>query len=156
MRRVLLGVDDSPAGMAAARAAASLARSCSGTVLAVHVLPAPPGPGRSSVGHGEAGRPEPPRPAGAARATDPSTIAVLRFAADVARGAGVPIEVRAPAGDPAHVILDLAASWPADVIVLGRSTGSRVGQPYIGSKVQHVLEFTDVPVLVVPPPASRR
>jgi nucleotide-binding universal stress UspA family protein len=166
MRRILLAVDDSPASLATARAAVQLASECSADVLAVHVLGWPAVPGKEAGrGHG-APRTEAEPPAAAGRAggaagpgsgaaVEPDSIAVLRFAADLARRAAVPIEIMAPEGDPAREILDLAAAWPADLIVLGRSAGRRVGQPYIGSKVRHVLEFSDAPVLVVPPPSPR-
>jgi nucleotide-binding universal stress UspA family protein len=146
MRRILLGVDDSPAGLAAARAAVQLAAECSGRVLAVHV---------QAPSVGDAGARALQQDAARGGGLSPESIAVLRFAAGLAREAAVPIELLAPQGDPARRLLDLAAAWPADVIVLGRSAGRRVGQPYIGSRVQHVLEFCDTPVLVVPPPPGR-
>lgn len=141
MRRILLGVDDSPAGLAATRTAVQLAVECTAELLAVHVIPR--AADRASS------------PAGEGRGSDAASIAVLRFAVETGSRAGVTVEALAVEGEPARHILDLAAAWPADVIVLGRSTGRRVGAPYIGSKVQHVLEFADVPVLVVPPPPGR-
>ncbi len=144
IRRILLGVDDSPAGLAAARTAVDVAVQCGAELLAVHVIPRPapaPGAGLAPV------RADP---------VDATSVAVLRFAVEVGSRAGVVVEALAVQGEPARHILDLAAAWPADLIVLGRSAGRRVGAPYIGSKVQHVLEFTDVPVLVVPPPVEPR
>ena len=49
-----------------------------------------------------------------------------------------------------EAILDAARQWNADLIVMGRSDERGPGRPYVGSQTEHVLEFTEVPVLVVP------
>ena len=59
-------------------------------------------------------------------------------------------DTRTISGQPARSILDQAAAWNADVIVLGRSGVRHVGQPFVGSHLLHVLEFAEVPVVVVP------
>jgi nucleotide-binding universal stress UspA family protein len=131
MTRILLAVNDTPAGLAAARIAIRLADETGGPVLAVHVIPDG----------------EPP-------ADDDSrsraSRAVLDYVADLAGRAGVGIETLTRPGVPARVILDQATRWSADVIMLGRSGVRHVGQPFVGSQVLHVLEFADVPVVVVP------
>jgi nucleotide-binding universal stress UspA family protein len=145
MIRILVAVDDSPAGLAAASTAIGFARSQQGVVVrAVHVLvdgvlvrELERGVGAVGVrerrGHG--------------------TAAVLRHVADLGSRAGVAMETVAYEGEPAQCILAEAAAWPADLVVVGRSGGGSMGAPYVGSEVRHVLEFADVPVLVVPPPA---
>lgn len=142
MRRILLAVNDSPAGLAAARAALDMAKQCGGQVLAVHVVPGPPpptsGPGSSA---GDAG----PEETGAR--PSPS---VLAYIALLAERSSVSIETRALPGVPAQVIIEQAVQWQPDVIVLGRSGVRHVGQPFVGSQVLHVIEFADLPVLVVP------
>lgn len=167
MRRILLAVNDSPAGVAAARAAIGFAHECGGQVLAVHVLahapPAPPrlGPPASTLrADGAAG-------AGSGRATEAgagrdegtgtgghgaerASAALLGWISELARSCDVPIETRTLPGSPAQVIIDEAAAWAPDVIVLGRSGVRHVGQPFVGSQVLHVIEFADLPVLVVP------
>ena len=130
MTRILVAVNDSPAGLAAARTAIRLARETSGEVRAVHVL------GHDDTPGDEQGR------------------AVLAFVADLAATAGVALELATLPGRPARVILDQAADWHADVIVLGRSGVRHVGQPFVGSQVLHVIEFADVPVVVVPAAAG--
>ena len=50
-----------------------------------------------------------------------------------------------------EVVLAIAREWDADVIVTGWSD-RRPGRPSVGSQTQHLLEFTDIPVLVVPDP----
>jgi len=131
MTRILLAVNDSPAGLAAARTAVRLARETAGLVRAVFaVAPAT----REVLVDGRSR----------------SSSAVLDYVADLARSAGVEAETATVPGAPARVILDQAASWRADVIVLGRSGARQVGQPFVGSQVLHVLEFAEVPVVVVP------
>ncbi|MCU0301743.1 MAG: universal stress protein [Candidatus Nanopelagicales bacterium] len=131
MTRILVAVNDSPAGLAAARTAIRLARETSGQVRAVHAV---------APRAGEAGGDERAR----------SSMAVLDYVADLAQQAGVAVETATVPGAPARVILDQAAAWPADVIVLGRSGVRHVGQPFVGSQVLHVIEFAEVPVVVVP------
>lgn len=135
MTRILLAVNDSPAGLAAARTAVRLARETAGLLRAV--LAVAPGPSE-------------------ARTEPRSSGAVLDYVADLAQRAGVAVETAIVPGAPARVILDQAASWSADVIVLGRSGVRHVGQPFVGSQVLHVIEFAEVPVVVVPAVAPRR
>jgi hypothetical protein len=40
----------------------------------------------------------------------------------------------------------------ADTIVVARASERGVGVPYVGVEAQRILEFSDVPVVVVPPP----
>lgn len=155
MKRILLAVNDSPAGVAAARAAITFARECGGEVLAVHVAVDTPGPGRRRGAHApgtHAGSgPAPGTGTGAdADAGERASAALLGYIAQLAHESGVPIETRTLPGSPAQVIIDQAADWGPDVIMLGRSGVRHVGQPFVGSQVLHVVEFADVPVLVVP------
>jgi nucleotide-binding universal stress UspA family protein len=57
-------------------------------------------------------------------------------------------------GHPFDALLDVAGRWGADLIVMGRSDMRRPGARYVGSQTEHLLEFTDIPVLVVPSPPS--
>jgi nucleotide-binding universal stress UspA family protein len=141
MMRILLAVTDSPAGLAAARAAIHFAKQSGGQVRAVHVLDerAAPGPRRGSAPGTEV---DPHRGGDSA--------SVLGYVTGLGQRAGVPVEALALHGQPARAILDQASAWQADVIVLGRSGVRHVGQPFVGSQVLHVLEFAEVPVVVVP------
>ncbi|MBN9946213.1 universal stress protein, partial [Listeria monocytogenes] len=47
-----------------------------------------------------------------------------------------------------------AREWQADLVVLGKSSRSASGEPYIGARSRHVLEFADQPVVIVPPPEA--
>jgi nucleotide-binding universal stress UspA family protein len=140
VKRILLAVDDSPAGLAAARAAVELAAQTSARVRAIHVL----ADGQISRAlHGSSAAATEERRAHQAAA-------VLHFVADLATRAAVELETASLTGEPAKVILDEAVRWPADLVVLGRAGDRHVGQPYIGSDVRRVLEFATHPVLVVP------
>lgn len=141
--RILLAVDDSPAAMAAARVALDLAarlpaRIRALSVVADHLL--------SDVLARRSDYPDLP----ARRAT--AGTSVLEHITELARQAGLDIETRQLGGEPARHILAEARGWPADFIVIGKSGGRRLGEPYVGSQTAHVLEFADLPVLVVPPP----
>jgi nucleotide-binding universal stress UspA family protein len=141
MMRILLAVNDSPAGLAAARAAIHFATQSGGQVRAVHVRGEPAA--TTGLRRGPAGVRGDDRDPG-----DPSS--VLGYVTGLAERAGVAVEALTVPGQPARAILEQAASWPADVIVLGRSGVRHVGQPFVGSQVLHVLEFAEVPVVVVP------
>jgi nucleotide-binding universal stress UspA family protein len=151
MTHILLAVNDTPAGLAAARTAIRWARRSDASLRALHVLPdwapLPTPPGRPT---GATGAPTTGDDAAARRAL--GSAAVLHHVAELARREGVTVETVAMTGSPARAILGQASSWPADLIVLGRSGVRHVGQPFVGSQVLNVLEFAEVPVLVVPPP----
>jgi len=143
MERILLAVEDSPAGLAAARAAVYVAASWSAQLRAVHVL---------VDGVLEGALEQRPGAVEVRGRRDAGAVAVLRHVAGLAERAGVTAETLALSGSPASCILEQARTWPADLVVIGRVGGGRLGQPYVGSEVRHVLEFATVPVLVVPPP----
>jgi nucleotide-binding universal stress UspA family protein len=84
-------------------------------------------------------------------------MAILRHVEALAMTAGVTATVSTvPDGGRAfEALLDVAHEWQADLIVMGRSDKRRPGGPYVGSQTEHLLEFTDIPVLVVPGPVTR-
>ena len=45
-----------------------------------------------------------------------------------------------------------AVVWRADLIVMGKTDRRATGRPYVGSQTEHLLEFTRIPVVVVPDP----
>jgi len=137
--RILIAVDDSPAGLGAARAAIDLAaahhaRARAITVLRDHVLTAAIGDGTEKT--------KERRAAGA--------WSVLAWVSDLAAARGVDCETAERDGTPFRQILDEADTWNADLIVMGRSDRRGPSSPYLGSETAHVLEFTDRPVLVIP------
>lgn len=126
MKRILVAVNDSRPALAAAAAATMLATSLHADLHFVTVT-------------------EP----------DGDSTGVLRHVADLASQEGLsPTITTADGGDPFEVLLRVADEWEADLIVMGRSDKRRPGVPYVGSQTEHLLEFTRVPVLVVPDPAA--
>lgn len=142
-QRVLVAVDDSPSGLAAARLAVDLAAGWNAAVRAVtvlrdHTLAA-------AIGGGEE--------TGAAEVTErlgAGTHSLLAWVAALATAQGVACEIVTLAGEPFRQILGEARRWDAQLVVMGRSDRRGLSSPYLGSEVEHVLEFTDCPVLVVP------
>ena len=140
--RILLAVDDTPDSVAAARVAVELAAALRATLRVVHV----------STDHSldaavlEAGG----QPAVAARRAE-ADAAILTRAAALAADAGVEAQTELLTGDTGPAVLDAARTWPADLVVLGKSARSATGEPYIGSRTRHILEFSEQPVLIVPP-----
>lgn len=122
MQRILVAVDDSPAGLAATRVAVGLAAQLAGTLRLVHVVTGP----------------------------DLAAGGMLRHVEALAAAAGVEAEPVELHGEPARLVLDEARTWPADLIVIGRGTDHEFGGPYVGREARMVLEFADQPVLVVP------
>lgn len=134
IERILVAVNDSPAGLAAFRAALDLAERYGAALRVVHVL-----------AEGDAGAPArdvtgPGRPPGP----------LLRHVTSFAERAGHQIEAVELEGEPARRILEQARSWPADLVVIGRSDHQGVGGPWVGRETRMVLEFAERPVLVVP------
>jgi nucleotide-binding universal stress UspA family protein len=128
IRHVLLAVDDSPASLSAARIAIELAAGWEASVRAVtvvrdHTVAEQVAAVLTSA---EPGRVELRRAQAAG--------SVLRHVARAAARAGVPVETLQLDGEPAACILEQARSWPADLIVLGRSDRGGTGRPYVGSR----------------------
>lgn len=140
IERILLAVDDSPDSLAATRLAVQLAAGLGSQLRAVHVL----------VDHEvdialmtATGRPEGPG-RGAAVAS------MLTRVVSLAKAEGVAVEAETVSGGVPTAILDMARDWAADLVVIGKSSRSAMGEPYVGALTRHVLEFADQPVLVVP------
>ncbi len=142
IKRVLLAIDDSPASLAAATLALELARTLHAELRVLHVV-------------ADGLLTEVIRPVARAEVAtrrDSAGEALLHHIARLAKSAGVPAETLLMLGEPARCVLDQARTWPADLVVLGRSHPHGAGAPYIGQETQRVLEFSDHPVLVVPAP----
>ncbi|HEX2498252.1 MAG TPA: universal stress protein [Actinomycetes bacterium] len=141
--RILLAVDDSPAALAAARLALDLAARLPARIRALSVVASHSLNDALALQSGYSDLPARREAAGTS---------VLDYIAELTRQAGLELETRQLSGEPARHILTEAREWPADLIVIGKSGGRQLGEPYVGSQTSHVLEFADRPVLVVPPP----
>lgn len=127
INRILIAVNDSPPTMAAATFATELAGDQDADLHLVAV----------------------------SEQTD-SAEQLLEHLTQVARKANVSVtSTVADGGHPFEVLLAIAHDWNADLIVMGRSDYRRPGVPYVGSQTEHLLEFTDIPVLVVPYPGRQ-
>ncbi len=62
---------------------------------------------------------------------------------------GVPAEFDYKVGDPGTQICDLARSWSADLIVVGRRGHTGLTEMLAGSVSNHVLHHAPCPVLVI-------
>ncbi len=143
--RLLLAVDDSVDSLAAARAAVELAREPGRVLRAVHV---------SLDGTLDAAlRSASSRP-GADTRRGLADVAVLARVRALATAAGVEVDTALLTGDVARTVLDEARRWAADLVVVGKSARAASGAPYVGTVTRHVLEFSEQPVLVVPPRAT--
>jgi nucleotide-binding universal stress UspA family protein len=129
LKRILIAVDDSAPALAAAELAIELGQVLTTELRFVSVI--------------EVGR---------------TTDAILRHIAGMTAAAGLAASFLAidDGEHPFELLLDAARGWDADLVVMGRSDNRRPGEPYVGSQTEHLLEFTDIPVLVVPVQTLRR
>jgi nucleotide-binding universal stress UspA family protein len=139
---VLVAVEDSAAAFAAARAAVDLVAALGGTLVAVNVDADRRTERLSASGV----------VADVAHRRASAGLAALEHVARLGRGAGVAVSTMQRGGAVADTILAEARRCGAAVVVIARANRRGVGLPYIGAQAQQVLEFADVPVLVVPPP----
>ena len=141
INRILLAVDDSPAALTATEVTLDLASRLGARVLAVNVVSDYLLGRLHARGMGMSGIEE---------VRERAAAAVLRHVAHMAARAAVDLETQELEGDVARHVLGLARTWHADLIVIGRSGQRGPGEPYVGSQTAHVLEFAELPVLVVP------
>jgi nucleotide-binding universal stress UspA family protein len=145
---VLVAVDDSIESLEAARTGGRIAAGWGSKVRVINVIADGPidaaideasGPGSRARRHQEAQR-------------------LLDHVVNEVRSSGVAAE-RVDAvmreGQPFRRILEEAHAWRADLIVMTVSDRTGLRSAYVGSETEHVLEFTECPVLVVPARTKR-
>lgn len=145
--RILVGLDDSVAGLAAARCATRLAAGLGAEVHFVHAVT--DGDVVQALGalhrdHGLAER----------RRRDAESLVAHALA--LAAAAGVRAAGATVQGEPAGQLLRAAREWRADLVVLGHPRRTRVGGLPVGAVTRQLLEFAECPVVVVPQPDPRR
>jgi nucleotide-binding universal stress UspA family protein len=79
---------------------------------------------------------------------------LLRSRADEAIAAGVKTEFTQNIGIPGRAICDLARTWGADLIVMGRRGRSGLGELILGSVSNYVLHHAPCSVLAVQHPVK--
>jgi len=143
-RNVLVAIDGSVASLKAARVAMSLAASCRGRVRMVAVAD-------------EESERAPPDALGTGTQTAETRQTQLRDSLEYLRrlGADGGLDVEAVlrhrrGAEPYELILEEADRWPADLLCVGRRSHRGLGRALLGSQTEHVLEFAQIPVVVVP------
>ena len=150
--RILVAVDESPHAGHALTHAANLAKGLSAALRIVHVADM----GWLALGPELAIDIE-----AIAKARRAAGQKILAAARETARSTGVEAEARlletaTPAQRLAAAIADEAASWPADVVVLGTHGHGVVERLLLGSVAEGVARLSIVPVLLVPLPEADR
>jgi nucleotide-binding universal stress UspA family protein len=153
--RVVVGVDDSPAGLAALRHAVDMARAGHAQLVAIRSwglgLPRHGGRRRRRVGsdHG------PLVPFFNGTEQRQKSALLIRLAFRDAVG-GIPddvaVAIRTPEGDPGRVLAELAAD--GDVLVVGTARDQAVKRFMHGSVSHYCSVHARCPVVVVPPPRT--
>jgi nucleotide-binding universal stress UspA family protein len=152
-RRVVVGVDDSPGGLAALRHAVDMARAGHAPLVAIRSwglgLPRHGGRRRRRVGsdHG----PLVPFFNGAEQRQKSAQLIRLAFGDSVG---GIPrdiaVAIRTPEGDPGRVLAEFASA--GDVLVVGTGRDQAVKRFMHGSVSHYCSVHARCPVVVVVPP----
>jgi nucleotide-binding universal stress UspA family protein len=140
---IMVAVDDSSAAFRAAAVAVDLARALGARVVAVSVvdgvLVEAPVPATQRLAEDVAGD-----------AQLVAAAAAQRHVGVLAARSGVVLEGRTVRGRVAEELLAQARDVGADLVVVGRVDRPGVRLAHVGRTAEQVLEFCDVPVLVVP------
>jgi nucleotide-binding universal stress UspA family protein len=144
IRRVLLCVDASPAAMAAARLTVSLAAGWAAEVRAVYV--AQDSERAAAIEAAVIGEQLP-----AERRLGATANAVLSYVEQLCHAAGVAVTLVLLQGLPFEEILTEARRWRPDLIAIGKAGTRGPAATLPGTVAEQLLEFTEWPVMVVPP-----
>jgi nucleotide-binding universal stress UspA family protein len=148
--RVFVGVDDSPAGLAAVTVATRLARSSGAPLVAVRAwalgLPRHGGRRMRHLSH-------PHVVISFSGSEQRAAASVLTYQVFGAAVGGIPVDVpvtiQTPESDPAVALVGLATE-PGDVMVVGRSSGHLLSRVIHGSVTSYCGRHARCPLLVVP------
>ncbi len=78
----------------------------------------------------------------------------LRSRTDKATAAGIKTEFTQTAGHPGKAICNLARTWSADLIVVGRRGRNGLSEFFVGSVSNYVLHHAPCEVLVIHTPTT--
>lgn len=155
LKRVVVGLDGSPASAAAAHWAAAAVRDCGGEILAVHGIGTFPelpheaaedalgGLGFSS-------------PSGVTDRTAESRSVLEEWWCRPFREAGVPYQIVVAESDPVHALLDTARREDADMIVIGHQGNTGFLHHLFRGLSDQLVDHAKRPVVVVPYSESGR
>jgi len=138
---LLLCVDGSPASTAATHLALRMAAVWKARVHALFVVADSGLAARVDEAHDGTGADK--------RLVEAGEALLTRVAA-LASDAGVDIETTIDGGEPFERILEHARMLEPEFIIMGRTGRRGPGRALVGSEVEHVLEFTEYPLIVVP------
>lgn len=150
-QRILVPIDGSPTSDAGLAEAVSLAKLTGGRIRLLHVVEDIPF-AMAAEGY-------------AAMSSDLLAVmneageAVLKRALERVRSTPVAVDtvlVPHPGGRLADRVLQQAADWPADLVVLGTHGRRGVGRMLLGSDAEQVLRTAPVPVLLVRAPDAAK
>jgi nucleotide-binding universal stress UspA family protein len=149
IRRILCPLDFSRFSRHALEQAVALAREFGAEIAALHVFAV--APVAETVSAGAPTALEPVRLAASQRA---ALAAELRDFAYEVEADGVAVATTIAEGDPVATIVERAAAWPADLIVMGTHGRAGFERLLLGSVAEKVLRKAPCPVLTVPPGTS--
>jgi len=137
-KKILIAVDDSDFAARAADLGAEIAKSAKAKMGFIHIFNPSVGPGTTW------GLP-------ADRVSEMSERVAKDLLAEFRKRTGKRsgIVEFLESGKPASKILEVAKTWPADLIVIGSHGRGKVGGLVLGSVSQEVLHHAPCPVLVV-------
>lgn len=141
IQRIMVAVDDSADALRAVDLAVALAALLDAEVRFVHVTA--DGAFRRALVPGGVESQVQDR-------LDREVDALLAHVSGRAQRSGVRSSTASHVGEPEAELIGEARTWRADLVVIGRSRSGLLGAPYVGRVTRHVLEFSEVPVLVVP------
>jgi nucleotide-binding universal stress UspA family protein len=153
--RILVALDRSELSDMVFQKAIQLAKSMQASMMVLHVL-----------SHEEPGAPEPPMILGVDYSStisaelwqsyreqcaifEQNQLDYLRSLTDKAGEHGIRAEFSLNYGNPGRVICDLARSWDADLVVVGRRGHSGLSELFMGSVSNYVLHHAPCSVLTV-------
>ena len=142
--KILLAVDDSKFSEAATRAVAALIRPQEAQVLLLHIVEprfysVPP---QMSPGYS-------PETAEIRKEQRKAAEEAVGRNAQALRSAGFQVETRVGEGEPRSGILDIAAEWHADIIVLGSHGRAGLQRLLLGSVAETVARHARCSVMIV-------
>lgn len=149
IRHILCPLDFSRFSRHALEQAVALAREFGAEIAALHVHAGAPVAEVVTAGPATLGdRSAPVAPQAV------SLMRELREVADEVEAAGVTVQTLLADGDPVAAIVEHAAAWRADLIVMGTHGRTGFERLLLGSVAEKVLRKAPCPVLTVPPRVS--
>ena len=140
-RRILIAVDESPIAAHAVDVGLELTRSLGGEAAFIHVVD-------SAYGFAPESEVSPDELMSLAQREGQSLLAKYQRQA-----ASQPITLQLmPTGEPGAEIVQAAADWPADIIVIGSHGRRGVQRLLVGSIAEEVMRNAPCPVLIVRTP----